>query len=666
MTLNYNVLETYDNKTAAALAAYALSASEKTVMEAFGFSGSSEAFKELGAIFGVKPNTIKNNRDSFDPHTESHRVGWHQNDRLRPLYLNDVLEFAKGLGEDELIERVLKLKSWIWLSDLQQDWDDCVTDLSDINQMAELDTPPEILERMASFLKGQGLNIQHIGRTAIALSSKQKNQQSILSMAYLPKFKAIMPYVLSVIQYKETADSLRADLFRAFPAADNDQQKLFDAIRSSAFKRDDFFALAKPKLGSDVSVERLYKALTVPDWGGIRKSIFRSKSDVLVSVCQDRLDLENVKTGYVSHIVDYLLASQDNMEELQLPTQPATVDGQTLSLLDNVPRNVLYFGAPGTGKSHNAEHYVDCRAEHFYRTVFFADYQNADFVGAIKPAMDGDNVSYRFEAGPLVRALKDAYANPTTNVVLLIEEINRGNAPAIFGEMFQLLDRDKDGSSKYSITVSESLQKCLGEPSDEPHSDPVRFPSNLFIVATMNAGDQGVFVLDTAFKRRWHFKYMQIDFDTHLGKEGFSDLKIQLADEKYSWAVFAKTVNEVLVGEVQVSEDRLLGPFFLSPTELDAEDLTEAVAGKVLPYLWEDVLRYDDRTLLFDNNISSFAQLQNGLKAGERVFSDKFNSRLSNMVSQSNPPQETPDAQNEVGELEEETPRGAALDETSQ
>ena len=103
----------------------------------------------------------------------------------------------------------------------------------------------------------------------------------------------------------------------------------------------------------------------------------------------------------------------------------------------------------------------------------------------------------------------------------------------------------------------------------------------------MNAGDQGVFALDTAFKRRWHFKYMPIDFDTDYGIDAFSVAKITLANNDYTWREFAKAVNEVLVEEVQVPEDRLLGPFFLSPTELDADDLTEAVAGKVLPYLWE-------------------------------------------------------------------------------
>ncbi|MDA8724087.1 AAA family ATPase [Alphaproteobacteria bacterium] len=665
MTLDYNVLETYDNKTAAALAAYALSAAEEKALQALGCSGPTKAFEKLETIFGVKANTIKNFRDSFDPHTKSHRVGWHKEDSIRPSYLKGVLEHGKTLNDDALLDKVETLRSWIWLSDLQEDWAECDSDLSAVTQTAELDIPAAIMERISVFLTNQGLMIQDIGRTAIALSSKQRKQQSILSMAYLPKFKAIMPYVFSIIKYKEAADSLRDDLLSAY-SGPKDHQSLFNAIRNLSFSKGNFFAVAKPKVGSNVSIERLYKAFVEPDWGGFNKSIFRSKSDVLVSVCQDRLNLENVKTGYVSHIVEYLLISQDNMDELRLPTQSAARDDQSLLLSGTFPRNVLFFGAPGTGKSHNAEHYVGCQAEHFYRTVFFADYQNADFVGTVKPAMDGDNVSYRFEAGPLVNALKDAYANPTTNVVLLIEEINRGNAPAIFGEMFQLLDRDKDGSSKYSITVSESLQKCLGEPSGELYSDPIRFPSNLFIIATMNAGDQGVFALDTAFKRRWHFRYMPIDFDAHRGNEGFTDFKIRLADKKYSWAVFAKTVNEVLVLEVQVPEDRLLGPFFLSPTELDAEDLTEAVAEKVLPYLWEDVLRYDDRTLLFDSNISSFAQLQNGLKSGQQVFSDKFNSKLSDMVSLSDTPRETPDVQNEVNEEEEETPRGAALDETSQ
>ena len=631
MTPKLDELDTYDSKLAAALVAYALSSVETAALQALGYSGSSEAFREIGRIFGVKPNTIKNFRDSFDPHTNSHRAGWHQNETLRPDYLNDVLEYAKTLNESELLTKAKTLQSWIWLSDLQEDWTKCQDDLLAVNQTAELDTPVEIMHRIAAFLSSKGITVHDIGRTAIALSSKQRKQQSILSMAYLPKFKAIMPYVFSTIRYKEAADNIREDLIKAFPSVGNDQQQLYNAIQNSDFKKEDFFTVAKPKLGPNVSLERLYKAFREPEWGGFKKSIFRS--DVLYSVCADRLNLENVKTGYVDHIVDYLLANNDAFEELSLPSPQTPNVTPTSALPNDAPRNVLFFGAPGTGKSHKAESCIPCNGNHFHRTVFFADYQNSDFVGGIKPIAENSSVSYRFEPGPLTIALTDALRNKEENVVLLIEEINRGNAPAIFGEMFHLLDRAQDGSSKYPITASEALRAYLSANLKEENATRVKFPSNLFIVATMNASDQGVFALDTAFKRRWHFRYMPIDFDEHFEKDSFSTPKIQLSDMKCSWAVFAKTINEVLAHDVQVTEDRLLGPFFLSPTELNVKDLTEAVAEKVLPYLWEDVLRYDDRTLLFNGSITSFAGLQNGLKSGEQIFSDKFKNRLTDILS---------------------------------
>ena len=612
-------LDSFSNKTAAALAAYALSAVEVPFLEALGFKGSTEAFRELGSIFGVKPNTIKNFRDSYDPHTGSHRAGWHQKGKIRPVYLNDVMGFAKSLSEDALIKAVIELKSRVW----------------DINPMLESAAGNVFLDELSDITSD--FQIRNFGPSlCISISNTGRSGQ--------PKW-----FTVTVRQIVQSLTDL-VDFNDSFKnAGENYDEKRWRTAFDEGLTSDEIRALSGTQTKAFfVLLSKLIQYVNGKD--PIDESIIPlNKAELRKTIAL--LEGELLPVEALSHV----------SPSSSKPSQTAEASQQEI----NSPRNILFFGAPGTGKSHNAEHYVGCPAEHFYRTVFFADYQNADFVGTVKPAMDGDNVSYRFEAGPLVNALKDAYANPTTNVVLLIEEINRGNAPAIFGEMFQLLDRDKDGSSKYSITVSESLQKCLGEPSGELYSDPIRFPSNLFIVATMNAGDQGVFALDTAFKRRWHFRYMPIDFDTHLGKEGFSDLKIQLADKKYSWAVFAKTVNEVLVEEVQVPEDRLLGPFFLSPPELDAEDLTEAVADKVLPYLWEDVLRYDDRTLLFDSNISSFAQLQNGLKSGQQVFSDKFNSKLSDMVSRSGSPRETPDVQNEVNE-EEETPRGANLNETSE
>ena len=619
MSLDVWNLDTYNNKAAAALAAFALSDAQAEMLESFErngfeFSGISQAFDGLGEIFHVKRNTIKNYCDAFDPHTRSERKGWHKAKKFRPAFLGDIFKYAQTLTSQVLIDSVIELSS--------KSWD------------PELDNK----EKTMSFLDAFSSTVSSLGSDFPIKCIGPSLDVSIRNSGTRPPAKWFTVTARQIVQSLQNMIDKNSEFSSAGMNYDETRWRgVFEA-----------------NLTSD-EAQPLSKVQTKPFFALLSRLIQYANHI-------DPID-ENIMPLDPNQLLTAIAALERELAPFE--RTPSSVVLPPKASID-LPRNILYFGAPGTGKSHNAEHYVACEAEHFHRTVFFADYQNADFVGTIKPAMKGDEISYRFEAGPLVNALKDAFANPETNVILLIEEINRGNAPAIFGEMFQLLDRDKDGSSKYSITVSEPLQKCLGEPSDKPFVDPVRFPSNLFIVATMNAGDQGVFALDTAFKRRWHFRYMPIDFETHHGTEGFSDPKIKLAGNQYSWAVFAKTVNEVLVEEVQVPEDRLLGPFFLSPTELDAGDLTKTVAEKVLPYLWEDVLRYDDRTLLFHSNIKSFAMLQSGLFSGERVFSDKFNSRLNNMVSLSKSPRETSEVQNEVVEVEEETPLAKGLDEDSQ
>ena len=619
MSLDLQDLDTYHKSAAAALAAYALSDVQVEMLEAFkqndfAFSGISQAFDGLGKIFDVKRNTIKNYCDSFDPHTRSHRVGWYKEEKFRPAFLEDIFRYAKTLTPQDLIDRVIELSKRSWPSGVDSE--------SETISFLEIFSS-EISDQDSDF------PIKCIG-PSLDLSIRNSGKRPPAKW-FTVTARQITQSIQDMIEYNEEFIAIGADY----------DEKPWRNIIKTRFSSEEARDLAGTQ--------------TKPFFALLSRLI--QYANDMSPLNEEVMPLDFQQLTNTIALLEKELAPIEGAPSLSVSPPQANAD---------LPRNVLYFGAPGTGKSHNAEHYVEYQAEHFYRTVFFADYQNSDFVGTIKPAMKGENVCYRFEAGPLANALNDAFKNPKTNVVLLIEEINRGNAPAIFGEMFQLLDRDKDGSSKYSIVVSEALQKYLGTPSEGPYADPVRFPSNLFIIATMNAGDQGVFALDTAFKRRWHFKYMPIDFDTDYGIDAFSVAKITLANNDYTWREFAKAVNEVLVEEVQVPEDRLLGPFFLSPTELDADDLTEAVAGKVLPYLWEDVLRYGDRTLLFDSNINSFAQLQNGLLSGNQIFSDKFNNRLSNMVSSSNSTKEIPDVQNEVAEVEEETLLAEGLDEDGQ
>ena len=183
--------------------------------------------------------------------------------------------------------------------------------------------------------------------------------------------------------------------------------------------------------------------------------------------------------------------------------------------------NVLLYGVPGSGKSWTIEHEYCKPGSVVERLVFHPDYTYSDFIGQILPAVAEDGqVSYKFTPGPFTNILREAYNNPSKEYILIIEEINRGNAPAIFGEGFQLLDRkveirdiDDDGypiaTSEYGITNMNIAEEMYGK---DRKTEKVRIPSNLSIIGTMNTSDQNVFTLDTAFQRRWDMRLIENDF----------------------------------------------------------------------------------------------------------------------------------------------------------
>lgn len=257
--------------------------------------------------------------------------------------------------------------------------------------------------------------------------------------------------------------------------------------------------------------------------------------------------------------------------------------------------NTLLYGVPGAGKSWHIKN-VTCKDiddDCMERVVFHHDYTYSDFVGQVLPKVSENDVDYKFECGPFTSILRKAYKNPEKKFYLIIEEINRGNAPAIFGDIFQLLDRmekDKDGfkkgTSDFPITNSDIADKVYG---DEKHK--VRIPSNLYIVATMNTSDQNVFTLDTAFKRRWNMKMIKNNFD----KPKFKDNTIPKTN--ISWKTFGAVINELIIEEnssTLSSEDKRLGAFFVNKEELgDAEKFAE----KVLMYLWDDAFKFSRESI---------------------------------------------------------------------
>lgn len=301
------------------------------------------------------------------------------------------------------------------------------------------------------------------------------------------------------------------------------------------------------------------------------------------------------------------------------------------------PQNLIYFGAPGTGKSHqlNLKAYGEEEQgvegcfdeENIRRVTFHPDYTYSQYVGSFKPfiepQVDEDSpasaikyapgtIEYKFVPGPFINTYVDAIRHPDQNYLLIIEEINRANPAAVFGDMFQLLDRKPDGTSKYSVVTSEDLRwylfkqwkshlnsikpqersdvlYSLDDPEAEKLASSIALPDNMYIWATMNSADQGVYPMDTAFKRRWDFEYM----DINDGEGVVADCEVPNGDtgENVRWNWLRKLINAALL-DIGVNEDKLLGPFFVAPAALEDEDQFKKVfENKVLMYLYEDAAK---------------------------------------------------------------------------
>lgn len=263
-----------------------------------------------------------------------------------------------------------------------------------------------------------------------------------------------------------------------------------------------------------------------------------------------------------------------------------------------VGANILFYGVPGAGKSYEIDQMIV--QERSERVVFHPDYTYSDFVGQILPRIikkEGESegkLRYVFEPGPFTKMLKKAHEDPDNMYYLVIEEINRGNAPAIFGDIFQLLDRNDDGSGKYHISNYDMAKVVYG---DEHEDEIIKMPANLTLLATMNTSDQNVFTLDTAFQRRWEMHLIKND----VYKADHADEKI--GGSEISWGRFADVTNMEIIRfgeETGSSEDKRLGAYFAKLSELSKDKFPE----KVLKYLWDDAFKMDHYTY-FNESISS-------------------------------------------------------------
>lgn len=393
--------------------------------------------------------------------------------------------------------------------------------------------------------------------------------------------------------------------------------------------------------------------------------------------------------------------------------------------IPSMPRQRIFFGAPGTGKSYSlnedAKSLVSNKCEHIERVTFHPDYTYANFVGSYKPIMkqsdiecldddskkvlsvlnnrtittqekydalyesfksadgltrlpiilglyfddsfetkkeDGtkasknnsvernhgrairkyvqllseesykEKIAYEYVPGPFIRLLVKALQNPADPYVLIVEEINRANVAAVFGDVFQLLDRNNDGESEYSITTTADmrayLQRELGKDKDVTT---IKIPSNMFIWATMNSADQGVYPMDTAFKRRWDFSYYGIDDE----ETKLSDVAIKpqftlgQSSKLIAWNSLRKAINDELSTDTyNTNEDKLMGPFFLKEEAFkDNTSFNEAFKNKVLMYLFDDVVKQKRRSFFKCENSNRYSSICHAFDLeGIKIFPD--------------------------------------------
>lgn len=337
---------------------------------------------------------------------------------------------------------------------------------------------------------------------------------------------------------------------------------------------------------------------------------------------------------------------QDDLIENLLTKDESIIErkelsNQNLSSSTHTPTQTIYYGVPGSGKSRKiGEKTKFVSDEQKIRVVFHPDYTNADFVGQILPVVDGDAVKYTFKPGAFTRILVAALKNPEKPYYLIIEEINRGNAAAIFGEIFQLLDRSSDGWSSYCIMnddINYEIRKTVPELNWTANTG-IRLPPNLSLFATMNTSDQNVFTLDNAFQRRWEMELVQ----NQCNDSSQMDAKITVNNQSITWKNFQTQINSIIgeksnEGGLSSMEDKRLGCWFIKAENGVIDE--KKFANKVLKYLWDDAFKFCHQEI-FESNIKNFEELQKRFsEKGFDVFSE--NCGLKDFLSTSQPDSES-------------------------
>lgn len=284
------------------------------------------------------------------------------------------------------------------------------------------------------------------------------------------------------------------------------------------------------------------------------------------------------------------------------------VESEDDIILDDVKSlNKIYYGAPGTGKSHKVNALLKGKEDKTERVTFHPEYDYASFIGGFKPITEKDaesgkdEIKYKFVPQIFTNIYVEAWNNKDNEYYLVIEEINRGNCAEIFGDIFQLLDRNSD----YNITPSNELKQYLVKELTSEDSikgienGKMRLPSNLNILATMNTSDQSLFPMDSAFKRRWDWEYIPINYEKSQENPS-SNFQVFISEtESFSWLDFIEKVNTVIKENPNLGMDKCIGNYFIKAK--DNVITLEEFINKAIFYLWNDVFKDEDDHIFEEN-----------------------------------------------------------------
>lgn len=375
--------------------------------------------------------------------------------------------------------------------------------------------------------------------------------------------------------------------------------------------------------------------------------------------------IQYIKSGMLRTTLENSKKSDfDVVEKDKLSSPKATKPAESYE-------QIVFYGVPGSGKSYKIDNEKTVGASEYQKqkVVFHPDYTNADFIGQIIPKMkeigEGENkksvIEYSFKPGPFTTILRRALRDKENQYYLLIEEINRGNAAAIFGDLFQLLDRNDDGWScspvnnddinfyiaseyefwdeKYSDSHTYSFESVNHPDGTEPFSrnTGIQLPPNLSIYATMNTNDQNVFTLDNAFNRRFLSEYIPNKEDSK-NKAHCNQFNLKIGETGIYWGNFRNLINKEIIGSGFINaEDKQLGLFFIKKSR-DFDGITaKDFSDKVLKYLWHDVFKRDKNIFKGSVEIKSFEDLIDNFN-GKDAFRKCFNSDFATALEQSDRP----------------------------